>query len=988
MRKCFLVDTRSCSNSSSADFSTHNVQITYFCFIKCKNIILKEQTLYIIKVGRHSGGNLSVRLGSILLLFISLSFALIDPPVMDVNTHDLAIAPHSLLHYNALNLSGKVPSLGDPTIFFYVKILTLTPSVNFSVNSAMQPSLVWLAAESHNRTVEENWSDGSCTSYRRRTFSDAKLEDVTAYYTLSGVLHDDGGNYTFLTINDTQLLADNASFNDPIITPFQRSTGCSLLESFFGFFLGHQMDLSCNEDSLYRASPYPNGTMNFTDRDIGVVNPQLNATIYANLSIPYQEEWNYCAEGKSGCDCSGGSGDGVIELSNQDTQSYDVQNDRMTMLVYSPQFMGLDSNTSDDVVYHVSLLSTSDLYKYYSVMDNQAAGAYYLDSFDVVNDSYGTEFIVASQINHTGLLPDDPAQNYSGSERLDHVISGMYLRSPTEFDNASYNYSRVYDIEDTFTGLSPGTHQAELEFFTYFGNYTAQSNISVRLLTNLSVVAGPYSSGQTLVVCALFGNDTPLSGAPVELRIGNETHISVTDAHGGCSAVFSTSHSIDTVYASYAGSDVYLPSEADMPFSNGLSFDAGAINNLGLLLIPAGMLSFMFLGMARSVGSKNPGVGQFLAPVRTPNKKTTKPKKKSGVVAIGGAAGSNNGEDAKKDSKKEAAKEREEKAKREMAEKVEGKALKVKRFGDGGAGTPEDDRKKKMTEIVRKHLGPHLVEVYQKAKMSCENLGHPEWMNKFLEKDMTFKDPTGVEKTYHLKIGRVDWQMVEKLDSQNDYAVTEISRHGSEARYLVSIREDRAGGLSTLLPDAYHEDFHTRNKLDEGKHGNKVEGANEVMSYEDSIRKLNMMESRELDALSDIVESSEIKSEKLNRLHEKYEQLRNDVYIAPGSYREYATSQYLLKQIIGEDNFNAGHLVVGEGYLEDAFDNIAGKGEYKRIFGVQKDKSTGEWVEVMSDKDKTKILESVYNNLDCPIEQKIKVAKSVGRINSEGKYDL
>ncbi len=127
----------------------------------------------------------------------------------------------------------------------------------------------------------------------------------------------------------------------------------------------------------------------------------------------------------------------------------------------------------------------------------------------MVNDSYGTEFIVASQINHTGLLPEDPAQNYTGSEAVDHMLGGMYLRSPTEFDNASYNYSRVYDIEDTFTLLSPGAHQAELEFFTFFGNYTAQSPPAVRLLTNLSVVAGPYSSDQTLVVCTLFPRRYP-----------------------------------------------------------------------------------------------------------------------------------------------------------------------------------------------------------------------------------------------------------------------------------------------------------------------------------------------------------------------------------------------------------------------------------------------------------------------------------------------
>lgn len=922
-------------------------------------------------MGRHSGGNLSVKLGLILLFFISLSFALIDPPVADVNAHDLAIAPHALLHYNALNLSENDPTLDDPTTFFYVKILTLTPSVNFSVNSAMQPSLVWLAAENHNRTVEENWSDGSCTSYRRRTFSDAKLENVTAYYSLSGVLHDENGNYTFLTINDSQKLAGNASFNDPIVIPFQRNTGCSMLESFFGFFLGHQMDLSCNEDSLYRASPYPNGTINFTDRSIGVVNPELNATIYADLSIPYHEEWNDCTEGKSGCDCSGGSDDGTVELNYHDTQSYDVQNDRMTMLVYSPQFMSLDSNTSDSVVYHVSLLSTSDLYKYYSVMDNQTAGAYYLDSFDVVNDSYGTEFIVASQINHTGLLPEDPAQNYTGSEAVDHMLGGMYLRSPTEFDNASYNYSRVYDIEDTFTGLSPGAHQAELEFFTFFGNYTAQSNISVRLLTNLSVVAGPYSSDQTLVVCTLFGNDTPLPGAPVELRIGNETHTAVTDSYGGCSAIFSTSHSIDTVYASYAGSNIYLPSEVDMPFSNGLSFDAGsvAINNLGLLLILAGLLAFMFLGMARSVGgSKNPGVGRFFATRGAPKgKKSVRAKKPVSVSAASGGTG--DGSAKKKDVAKKAVDERETKAKREMDEKG-------KKTAKGHPDEPDDKKHRKVTkgeidinrvlypesyELKEKYLDSRSVHAGRarelKERIQDEHI--PEIENKMktaADRTNTAQSDERTREDLQLKIiqdKNLDTFLIahDYQRPQNTLAITIDN--------TVYIRESRMDDEKYLQEIIKHEDYHPYSKLHYDRCDHLVEGFNEIMKYED------MMEDGKMSP-----------------------ELKGQVCMVEGVYREYAAEQYLMKEIMGRDHYVVGHLVQGEDHLKEHFNRIAGDGEYDRIFGRDKNIADGDtvWVDRMSDADRVKRLLKIHEEKLLAAHDNVKT--QIKRILTEGKYDI
>lgn len=954
-----------------------------------------------------------------LLILVSSAFALIDPPVTEVYNHDLSIAPQGLLSYNALNLSEKEPTLDDPTEFYYVKILTLTPSVAMTINSEAQPSLIWLAAEGHNRTVDLKQVNGDCGSYeRKRSFGDARLENVTAYYTLDGILHDEGGNYTFLTVNQTQILASNGSFQNPVAVPFQRNPACSLAENLLGFMFGQEMDLSCNEESLFRASPYPNGTINLTHRDAGLMNPRLNVSLDAVLAIDYDEYWHSCQKDTKGCECDSGEDNGTLLLPYHDNQSYEVQNDRMTMLVYSPDLEQLDANTSQDVVYHVSLLSTADLYKYYSVMDNGTASAYYVRSFDVVNDSYGTQFIISNVTNHSGLLPEDPMalDNYTGAHSLDSFIWGMALRSPTEFNNRSYNYSRVYDIKDTFETMAPGAHQARLEFFTYFGNYTALSNVSVRLRTNLTLQVVSYGGGQVMVLCALTGNGSVLAGQEVELNLGDENRGVVTDGSGSCSSLFDYNTSFGTVYATYPESSVYLPSIAQIPFSTGVSFNLGGSlisNNFALLLILSSLLAFSFLGMARSAGGA-PGlnVAQFysFAPSGIPKAEKTVRVKKGNELAVsvamavtaggaGAAAGAKVGEEAarKKMMKDAAQKEMDKKVKQAMAEsegKKSGKGVK-KKCGDSENKHVATEIGAKRNSMKKQKHDPSnrtLLDIFRRSKSENELLDmmkSPEDRKKF----------AGM-----IKILTHDMEL-DRMANELDVAARHINRHDLASTFRARVVHyhisDDFPFNALMLKDSPSDpspgDTHALTVMDE--RGITVAQRKKGEHYYD----IYLRESRTADKMNLLADALHEKDHPYTALpwddayrgrvegcielqtykrilqHESLTPEEKATYsIVGGRYRDFAAAEYLVENIIGHDHWIVGHYIEGVEHLRTQFDSVAGKGKYDKIFNAG-----------LNDRDKIEALKKIHRTRVALTSDDVQfVENNVKKITDEGKYEI
>ncbi len=669
-----------------------------------------------------------------LLALCCISFALIDPPVDDVDQHNRGIAPQEILHQNFLNYSEKDATLNDPTTFLYVKILTLTPSVNMSITSKLHPSLIWIATEKHNATVREGYDNGYCDKrIVTRDFEEMKVKDVTAYYSLDGLRQEKGNETVYNTANAAVVLATGPvtvnlpngsinvtppTFNNPSEAPFKHGSlaqeiSCALITLInppVSYLLGGMINLTCYEESLAYASPYGTGVYNFTVRNVTIVNPHLNVTLRGTFTIDYTEHG--IEEHMEGTECETDSWDsnGTITLISSDFASYEVQNDYMTLLPYLPGVFSLNGNTSEDVMYHVSLLSNSNLYKYYSEMDNQTAGAYYIYAFNVTQDGYGTQFIIANVTNHSGLLPEDPESqnNYTGPHRILNVMWGNSLRSPTEMNNLAYNYSRIYDLEEVFYNVSDGEHHAQLEFYTWFGSYSAPSDINVSSLTAMTLYA--YPAGASLVaVCTLTSRDKPVAGQAVELRAGNQTLIAVTNNLGVCTATFDSGGGATMVFADFKGTPTLLPSSANyavfsvmMPAATAANFSIG---NFGLLLVLAALFAFSFLSMARSFspfggGAKLGGAaGKFypFAPKGVPKGKPAIRVKKGKelatsvamAAATGGAGGAVAGsrvaaeaaakkaaaDAAKKKAAEEAAKKaKEKKIMRELGEKKVDKA--------------------------------------------------------------------------------------------------------------------------------------------------------------------------------------------------------------------------------------------------------------------------------------------------------------------------
>ena len=1030
-----------------------------------------------------------------LLVILSLSFALIDPPVHEVHDYNVGIAPQTVLSSNVLQQSVHTPALNDPTTFIYISALTLTPSVNETVTAKYHPQLIWLVAEYHVPSiteingvsqydqdvtfteptiiwvVQESESSGPLSAVEfdedgnmeilyygsdvelvpqiiytaptieepempegcektviTRNYDDLQIESVSAYYTLRGVLYNDSGQYSYLNVTDSTLLANNEIITNPADVPFKQSLSCSFLAFVNEYIFGDMFDLDCNDESLARASPYAVGTYNATVRNLTIVNPTLEVTLTGSFSIFYEEHGQSCYETEEGCECGEPwDTNGTIPYTRSDFAVYEVQNDYISLLPYSPAFLNLSANTSEDVIYYSTLLTNSELYKYYSKMDGNLSSAYYLHNFTVETDGYGIKHIVAEDLNHEGILPEDPLSgtNYTGPRRLLIYEFGNDLRSPTEVNVQKYNYSKSYTFKEVFYNLSPGEHDADLMFYTWWGEHIAHSDIYARNSTFLTLSAFQSGDEQVTATCRLANKDgSPVPGALITLNLGEQISQTTTDSNGVCTALFDFNESVTTIEAQFAGTDTHMPADVSFMISIHRPFSLGTLDiPFGVLVLFSLLLGIVFLNMTSALGNIG-GHGALglvsskmfpFLPKGVQVKKSIRVKKGKelaiydAMAAAGGAAAGSKiaGEAAKKKMTQEAAKKSGKKAvaaakKKKADEKLTKAAYdeKKKRAQSdemekgkkkmAAGGPPPGDDPKKRNEMVKKQINSRLAAIYQKAQTACKNLGHSEWMDRYLEKNITFRDKTTrIERTYRLKIGKVETKVVKNFDSATDYALTHVKRQGPEVQYLVCLRGDRLANLSTFLPDANHEVLHTRNKLNEGRCGNQVEGANEVMSYQDSIGDLNSMEVQERNALLDLSEPADIKSEKLESLKTKYEGLRHDVCIAPGIYRQYAVPQFLLKQIIGEDNFNAGHLVVGQEHLKKAFDRIAGDGEYEKIFGVQKDKLSGEWSDKMSDEKKLDavmdIIEHKYKDNPEFIRN---IENQVRNIIEKGRYDV
>ncbi|MFH1393828.1 MAG: hypothetical protein ABIH29_03015, partial [Candidatus Micrarchaeota archaeon] len=538
-----------------------------------------------------------------LLLFLSCSYGLIDPPILEVHQHNIDNAPpDEVLHENALDLEERTPTLENPRVFFYVRILTISPSVNYSINSKMHPELIWLVAEQHQRSfTEEGGDEDSCTAWRReRTYGDLEIGTVRAEYTVDGLIESQEGETVFNIANETQLLANNETYSSIMRVPFDRPWTSALLDLFTHHILGDMIDLTSYEESLAYASPYPAGSIdpkNVTRDAIRVVNPHLNVTLYARFSIPYVGTYRQQEEDEDD-DCSWGDTvdeEGNYPLYDEDFASYEVQNDYMTLIPYSPHFFSFEANVTEDVPLVTSLFSNSKLYKYYSTMDGETAAFHYLNSFEVVNDSYGMQTIMAVPAEKGLLILEDPraAENYTGQHTIVLTREGEVLRNAGQLNSIDYNYSKVYYINEFFYNLSEGEHDIGMEFYTWFGQYNASYNLTVRSDTSLRVDARHAGDGMMVATCLLSARGIPVAGQSVEMTVGNETRHAVTNGLGMGEAEFSPMASRGIVTAEFRGTAGLIPSSAMGHYYVPMESESGwgvLDDNLGLLIL----LSMMF----------------------------------------------------------------------------------------------------------------------------------------------------------------------------------------------------------------------------------------------------------------------------------------------------------------------------------------------------------------------------------------------------------
>jgi len=955
-----------------------------------------------------------------LVLLASLSFALLDPPVSEVHDHNLDNVYDDVVHENLLNVSEREPTLNDPTTFFYLKALTLTPSVNNSINAEHHPYLIWLVAEDHERRIKETYDSGHCREWIERTYDDLEIVNVTAYYELDGLIEKEGNTTIFNTANVTETLADNETFRngEDAKVPFEKGLWCQVVGIVSEFILGDMIDLGCYEESLAYASPYPQGVFNLTVRNLTVVNPRLNVTLKGDFRINYTERGERCSWDGEDCDCEGVDNEGSIPYSRSDFDSYEIQNDYITVIPYSPRFLNLSGPVSDEVFYHLSLHSNSDLYKYYSVIDEETASAYYLKTFEVVEDGAGIRHIIANETYHKGLLPEDPYElsNYSGNSSLLITEQDMALRNPYEINNQSYNYSRVYLIKDVIYNLTPGEHHVDLEFFTYFGNYTAESDITARYRTVLSIQAMAKEDG-VHVQCSLKANNTGIAGQPVQFDVEGQKKTFTTNGNGTCEGIIQTNLTSGTVRAFYEGSGLYSPSSAEFPFMRTRSVDLGINflgNNIGLLLLLCGLVAFSIMGLMQTVALGGPIAGSM------------------GGLFLGGrkGQGKDKKKDLKKDDKKKKQKKIEDRKKASEKKKGRGEGLPAAGYGKDEEkkgtkekkddyyeerkkiakkeesekqiaagpppGKPDDDDKKvrRVTEEEiavnrRRYAGTyemkeryldnnevhqayaqelrgriqdtHVREIKERVENTCKALGNAKYFEEFVESSRELE----------LKIipDRNINQFLEKHGERYPDRTLAFTIDNT-----VYIRESGMNDERYIQQVIRHENYHPFSKIAYNTDSRKamVEGFNEIMRYEDILKNKTVPD-----------------------------EIKSDTRIIEGIYRYYAEQQYLMREIIGKDEYIIGHLVKGEKHLQDKFDSIAGNDAFKNIFLREHDpkimenlKSDDDQMRYMLEVEKSKIedlkaiLIDVYSKNGKSVKEISSVIFEADNIPLGGFYEL
>lgn len=554
-----------------------------------------------------------MRAAVLLLLIISLSFALIDPPIDDVNRHDASLARNATLHVNPYGLPMRVASINDPMDYAYVRILTIIPSVNGTVFPSIHPSLVWLAAESHERSVTLDLGDGNCSRTRTVRYFDTEpvTDDLATEYSIDGL------NGTPAILRDTVEVRGN-----PDGIPF--------------------------EDSMPDVSSF--GML--SNKTMIIRYPRLNVSLDWSFHISYRQEqtvWYLSDDGS--CESDGPFlSNGTITYNESDSASYEVQNNRSLIIPVSPGLLSLDADTTPDPSYKLGFLSDGMLYKYYIRMDNQTAGACYFYNFSVETDKYGVETISAAPVNGTFLLPDGTDQVFNGTFTTEDCRSQADLIDGSSL-NQSHKFSNVYYFLGEFQNLSPGNHLAELQFYGLDGRHESViSNITAKGETSLSVSA--FVIGDQLIMkCLLTSNGTPVPGREIELAALGETMIGITDQNGSCSQSFAVNKSTVGVSARFLGDGRYLPSIAyasviglHAPSAQGDILGSGST----MLFIIVGLLGFSLLRLTDSAirvpypsavsGTRHAGSNR-LSPVGRSGDSTRNKKREAAKVALIAASG-------------------------------------------------------------------------------------------------------------------------------------------------------------------------------------------------------------------------------------------------------------------------------------------------------------------------------------------------------------
>jgi|GEM_PF-4103671 len=972
-----------------------------------------------------------------LLILFSCSYGLIDPPIEEVYQHNMENAPpNEVLHSNILGIPERGTSVTQPVHFFYVRILTLNPSVNYSINSKMHPELIWLVAEGHDRTFYESGGDeDSCTAWRHeRTYDDLEIGSVTAEYSVDGLIKKEGNQTIFNIANETQLLADNETFSSIVRVPFERPWTASLLDLFTHHILGDMIDLTTYEESLAYASPYPRGSIdphNVSKDAIKVVNPHLNVTIHARFNIPYTGTYREQEEDEDG-DCSWGEPrdlEGSIPLYDWDFATYEVQNDYMTLIPYSPHFFSFEANVTEDVPLVTSLFSNSKLYKYYSTMDGDTAAFHYINSFEVVNDSYGIETIIAVPADKEALLTEDPrvANNFTGQHAIVLTREGEVLRNAGQLNSLDYNYSRVYYINEFFYNLSEGKHDVGMEYYTWFGQYNASYNLTVKSDTSLIVEAHTEDGGRMVATCLLTARGIPVAGQTVELKVGNETRYASTNSLGICQAEFGPPTSKGIVTADFHGTSAFIPSDAMdnyyVPKPGESPWDV-LDENLGLLILLSMMFAVAaFSAMNAAMTSLLAGGAAFgsmfnklfpFAKGLPKGKKMIRVKKGKELVvsvamavATGGASAGAAGKAimdklgskaAEKGVKDKIAKEAEKKAKKDASKKGLDKKTKAKIEEEskkkGIAGAVKDKEKKPKKPKRKNSEALSGKEIKKKYQDFRTRLAEDK-----MREDKTYAQRRLVIESQELGSAYVDGggkivNAIEKVEGRSDVRfVLKSDMQGN--RVIILDNRRLTHSFNVVDGSLWYEYCEVSGKKAIDTLGVTIGrreiympiwAADNAVYFNEAIwhepwHVLSKVDNPILrEGIADLESYRSIQAnEKIDKAVK--EQVRM-------TYRNEAAINYLVEQVVGEDFYMYCHGKAGEDVLIAKFDNVAKGLEYERIFEkvpMMDGDGNVRIVDKMSDTDKIDNLKRICRRL--PEVDYDLIKGNVENILNEGKIN-